>query len=261
MAFNLYRGLSFSGICDTCSRSLVEFRHLNKTIAGSASIFIRFPERKKRKTTMNKPNPTTKKLVKMESALLFTFIALIIGFLGGIVFSAFRMENSPMMPTAVVDNRSQSEQSVSDEHAAHISELEKAVAETPEDAIAWIDLGNAYFDHNLPEKAIHAYETALKFQPDNANVWTDLGVMYRRSDRPEKAIAAFDKAQDVDPEHQVSLLNKGIVQMHDLDDSAGAADTWSKLLDINPLATTQSGMLVKDLVEALKVEHRTSNVQ
>ena len=73
--------------------------------------------------------------------------------------------------------------------------------------------------------------------------------MYRRSGKPKEAIDAFDKAQEVDPSHEVSLFNKGIVMMHDLSDPAGAAETWKKLVQINPAAKTPSGLLVKDLVE------------
>jgi cytochrome c-type biogenesis protein CcmH/NrfG len=201
---------------------------------------------------MNKPATDIKKLIKLETALTFTFIALIIGFLGGVVFSAFRMQNTSPISSMIASDKDHAEDAVAPEHDPKILEMEKKVAESPEDVNTWISLGNAYFDHKQPDKAIRAYETALKYQPNNADVWTDLGVMYRQNGKPEKAIAAFDKAQEVDPAHEMSLFNKGIVQMHDLNDPEGAAATWSKLLELNPSAKTQNGMLVKDLVENLK---------
>lgn len=198
---------------------------------------------------MNKPAAHSKKLIKLETALLFALIALVVGFLGGVVYSAF---NPPPASTRVASNTDHFEHAVSPEHARQIIEMEEKVAESPEDANAWIALGNAYFDHKQPEKAIRAYENALKHQPDNADVWTDLGIMYRQIEKPEKAIAAFDKAREVDPFHEPSLYNKGIVQMHDLNDLKGAYETWSKLLELNPSAATQSGMPVKELVGKLK---------
>jgi len=201
---------------------------------------------------MNKPATDVKKRIKLETALLLTFIALFAGFLGGVVFSAFRMQNTLPISSKIASDEDHSDDAIAPEHDQQIKDMEQKVAESPEDVDAWITLGNAYFDHKQPENAIRAYETALKYQPDNADVWTDLGVMYRQTDRPEEAIAAFDKAQTIDPAHEMSLLNKGIVQMHDLNDPEGAATTWSKLLELNPSAATQSGMLVKDLVKMLK---------
>ena len=161
---------------------------------------------------MNKPATGNRKLIEFKTALIFTFIALLIGFLGGIVFSAFKMRDiSPVSSRVASDDHS--EHAISNEHAQQILGMEKKVAESPEDVSTWIALGNAYFDHRQPEKAIRAYETALKYRPDNADVWTDLGIMYRQTEKPEEAIAAFDKAQEIDPLHEQSLYNKGLVQM------------------------------------------------
>ena len=201
---------------------------------------------------MKKNNPDAGKHIKLESALLISFITLIVGFLGGIVFSAFRMETKLPATSGMVSGEQTAVETSTPDNTQRIADLEKAAAKTPEDASAWIALGNACFDGNQPLKAIHAYETALKYQPENADVWTDLGVMYRRNEQPKEAVAAFDKAQAIDPKHEASLFNKGIVQMHDLNDAAGAAETWNKLLQINPDATTPSGMPIKDLVEKLK---------
>jgi len=190
---------------------------------------------------MNKSATDNKKRINLETALIYAFISLMIGFLGGVVFSSIKMSEAP-----------HSDHDVSTEQAQQILDMEKRVAESPEDVNAWIALGNAYFDHRQPEKAIDAYETALKYQPDNVAVWTDLGIMYRQIEKPGEAIAAFDKAREIDPSHEPSLYNKGIVQMHDLKDPESAAATWRKLIELNPSATTQSGMPVRELVEKLE---------
>jgi cytochrome c-type biogenesis protein CcmH/NrfG len=201
---------------------------------------------------MNKPIAEGKKLIKLETGLFFMFIGLLVGFIGGVVYSGYHL---PPTSTNTASEEDHSNPAIATEHAKQVLEMEKKVADSPEDVDAWIALGNAYFDLKQPEKAIHAYETALKYRPDNADVLTDLGIMYRQIDKPEKAIAAFDKAQEVDPAHEQSLYNKGIVQMHDLNDPKGAAATWSKLLEVNPSAVTNNGMPVKDLVEKLKNLH------
>jgi cytochrome c-type biogenesis protein CcmH/NrfG len=204
---------------------------------------------------MEKGSQSSKKLVKMETVLLVSFITLIVGFVGGIVFSAFKMGNSiPSSAGMVSPEAQETRQTLTPEQMEEISNLEDAARQSPENAKAWIALGNASYDYNLPEKAIEAYETALALQPANADVWTDTGIMYRRKGDPEKAVALFEKAQEVSPGHEMSLLNAGIVRLHDLDDPAGALIAWEKLLEINPAATTAGGMPIRDFVDALKTQ-------
>lgn len=202
---------------------------------------------------MEKDRNSTKKLIKFESAILAVFIAIAVGFVGGIVFSAFKMEGSQVGSSVMVSSdESQAQGAMTAEQADEIAALEKVAARSPENPEGWIMLGNVCFDYGQAEKAIHAYETALKYQPDNADVWTDLGVMYRQNGEPEKAIASFEKAQAVSPGHEMSLFNKGVVLMHDLNDMSGAMAAWEELVKINPAATTSSGMPIKELVEKMK---------
>ena len=183
--------------------------------------------------------------VKKETTLLIVFISLVIGFIGGVVFSAYKLDSNTSLPDAMPQRH---------DHAGdpHIAELEETVAKDPKNTEAWIELGNLYFDAQQLDKAIQAYEAAVKLQPENANVWTDLGVMYRRKGDTKQALAAFNKAQAVDPRHEISLFNAGVVLMHDLHQPQEAKAVWKKLIELNPSAKTPSGQSVKDLVEKIK---------
>jgi tetratricopeptide (TPR) repeat protein len=88
--------------------------------------------------------------------------------------------------------------------------------------------------------------------PNDANVWTDMGVMYRRSGQPQEAIKAFDKAVEVDPKHETSRFNKGIVLMHDLNDTPGAIKAWEGLVQVNPVAVAPNGQSVDQMVMSMK---------
>ncbi|MDZ7596959.1 MAG: tetratricopeptide repeat protein [Desulfobacterales bacterium] len=99
--------------------------------------------------------------------------------------------------------------------------LEAEAAANPQNAEAWVQLGNAYFDADQYQKAIDAYEKSLVIDPGNPNVLTDLGVMYRRNKQPEKAVEMFSRAMAADPRHEVSRMNKGIVLLYDLEGRVG----------------------------------------
>jgi len=201
---------------------------------------------------MTKPEAPGNEYVKKRTMLLFCLVALAMGFLGGVVLSVYKSGSAISFPTQPQQPQPAQTQGPSADQAGLIQALEKETIQNPDNLKAWIDLGNVFFDTSQFEKAIKAYEKYLALNPNNADVQTDLGVMYRRSGQPKKAIAAFDRAIEIDPRHEVSRFNKGIVLMHDLNDSKGAMTAWQELVRVNPLATSPSGLGLKDMIEKMK---------
>ena len=201
---------------------------------------------------MEKKNKTNSTTVKKETMWLIASIALVVGFLGGVVFGVYKTGSDKPIQKSMVSQPEEKDQGASVERAAQIFQLEKMTKENPDDVASWTSLGNLYFDNGNYQKAIAAYTKSLELNPNNADVLTDLGVMYRRSGQPKKAVESFDKAAKVDPKHETALFNKGIVLMHDLNDLDGAIQAWEELVKRNPAATSPSGQSVKDLVEKMK---------
>lgn len=189
--------------------------------------------------------------VKKETMLVVALITLVVGFLGGVFYSAFQSGPTGGVPTASAPPQQQQQSNLSSEQATTILQLEQEVAANPTNVNAWTQLGHVYFDTDNPAKAIRAYEKSLELRPDDANVLTDLGVMYRRNGQPEKALAAFDQAMTVDSSHQQSRFNKGIVLRYDLNDREGAIKAWEELLKINPNAMAPNGQPVSEAIKTL----------
>ena len=194
--------------------------------------------------------------VKKETMLWVATITLVVGFLLGVVVTVYKSSSGLPVPSA--PPRSQppppqaGKQGPSVETAARIFELEKLTNQNPNDAEAWTQLGNLYFDSENFEKAINAYQRSLALKPNDANVLTDMGVMYRRSGKPAEAVKAFDKAIAVDPRHEVARFNKGLVLMHDLNDLAGAVRSWEELVAVNPAAKSPNGQLISELIKRMQ---------
>ena len=183
--------------------------------------------------------------VRKETLWLVTLLALAVGFFGGVMFGIYKSDtrapiSSSPAPAAVADG------------GRRAAALEKETTDNPQNVQAWIELGNAYFDSNQYEKAIRAYTRAVALKPDDADVLTDMGVMYRRAGKPQEAIKAFDRAGAVDPKHEVSRFNKGIVLLHDLNDTRAAIKAWEELLEVNPVAVTPSGQSVEQMITQMK---------
>jgi len=201
---------------------------------------------------MVKKKETNGQYVKKETMLVVALVALIVGFLGGVVFSAYKSGAGLNVSAAGPSGQASQKQDISNKVAQEINELEKGISLNPENVEALIRLGNLYFDTEQPEKAIMAYNKALELDPGNPNVLTDLGVMYRRKGQPLDAIKAFDKAIKIDPRHEAPRFNKGVVLLHDLNDSEGAIRAWQELVEVNPFARAQGSELVVEVLEKLK---------
>ncbi|MEW6221413.1 MAG: tetratricopeptide repeat protein [Thermodesulfobacteriota bacterium] len=198
--------------------------------------------------------PAGTEMVKKETMLVVAFIALVVGFLGGIIFSAFKggsgapsTASRPAGP-APADAPGQLTQA----DAGRILALEREVAANPGNREAWVALGNLYYDTNKPDKSVRAYQKALELNPNDPNVLTDMGVMHRSLGNSAAALDAFQRAIAVDPRHEISRLNTGIVLYYDLKDTEGAIQAWEELLKIKPNATAPDGHSLRELVEELR---------
>lgn len=201
---------------------------------------------------MVKKRATDGQYVKKETMLVVALVALIAGFLAGVVFNAYKSSPRSNMPASGLSGQASQEQQMSNKQVREIKDLEKEISLHPENVAALIRLGNLHFDADRPEKAIMAYNKALELDPNNPNVLTDLGVMYRRKGKPSEAIKAFDKAIKIDPRLEPPRFNKGVVLLHDLNNPKGAIRAWEELVEVNPFARAQGNELVSEVLEKLK---------
>jgi len=198
---------------------------------------------------------TPEGFVKKETMLIVALIAVVAGFLGGTIYSAFQsgpattVQTGP--PSGAPQQQSQASPNLSNQQATQILSLEQEVAVNPTNGRAWVQLGNVYFDTQNFPKAIRAYEKSLEISPGNPNVLTDLGVMYRRNGQSDKALEAFNKAIATDPTHEQSRFNKGIVLNYDMRDREGAIKAWEGLLKVNPNALAPNGQPIGEAIKNL----------
>jgi tetratricopeptide (TPR) repeat protein len=186
---------------------------------------------------------------KKETVWLVGLVTLVVGFVAGVAFSVYKQGAGPSMVPMPHDQAGEVAAI-----AARIPDLVQQAAGHPDEPAHWIELGNAYYDTEQPDKAIDAYQKALALNPANPDVWTDMGVMYRKHGLPEKAIASFDKAIDLNSRHEIARFNKGVVLMHDLNNRGEALRVWEQLLAINPQAKAPGGQPLKDMLDRFKAE-------
>ena len=164
-----------------------------------------------------------------KETILFVVVALVAGFLIGLL--AGGKSSGPVVPATTgapagpppMVNLQQK-----------ISELKKIVAADPGNFLAWVALGNEYFDSNQLMDAVQAYDKALEIKPDSPDVLTDQGVMFKRLGWFDRAIENFTRAHEIDPSHATSFYNLGVVYRYDLQNFDKAKEAWTRFLEINP---------------------------
>jgi tetratricopeptide (TPR) repeat protein len=110
--------------------------------------------------------------------------------------------------------------------------------QAPGDLEAWRELGNAYFDGEMPVQAITAYNRALAIKPDDTNILNDQGAMYRQTGDFTRALSNFEKARQVDPYNLESIYNSGYVLAFDLNQIDRAIIMWRSYLALDKTSET-----------------------
>lgn len=112
--------------------------------------------------------------------------------------------------------------------------FKKKLDKDPKDIEALVFMANANFDIQRFEKAQEFYLRALDVDPNNPHIRTDLASTYRHLGNSDKAIEELDHVIKAHPNHEVALYNLGIILLNDKNDSARAAKTWERLVQLNP---------------------------
>lgn len=204
---------------------------------------------------MHSKNMDHSDYVKKQTLIGAVIGALLIGFIGGVVYSSYKLggqaavqANRPAnMPAAAP-----TDEGPSIDMASQILKIEQYLKNHPKDEKAWAQLGHLFFDSDQYVNAIEAYQKSLEINPSQIGVITDMGVMYRRNKQPQKAVESFNKAISMDPKFETARFNKGIVLLHDLNDFEGGIKAWEELVQINPLATAPNGESVDSIIMRMK---------
>lgn len=159
------------------------------------------------------------------------------------------MQQTPQMPPGMPGQ--QGGNPMTSPLMAQAKAMEDQAAKTPNDPVIWAKLGDTYFDAELPERSIMAYQKSLALKPNQPNVWTDMGVMLRMVNKTDDALKAFEQAASLDPKHEQSRLNIGVVKLFDLKDTPGAIVAWKGLIAINPEAKMPDGKRVADALKEI----------
>ncbi|MFC1837571.1 tetratricopeptide repeat protein [Thermodesulfobacteriota bacterium] len=197
---------------------------------------------------------TDANFVKKETAILVTIVALVIGFLGGIFYSALKSPSGTSQYSGS-QTTGQSSQNVQQQTNRALI-LEQEIVANPDNVNALIELGDIYLDSNRYENAISTFVKAEQLAPTNFHILNDLGTLYLRTGNFDTALEKFEAVLKIDPTHIHSLYYVGLVH-RETGNTEKALQVFEEVLGLNP--DPQLADAVGQEIAALKDQPLTSS--
>lgn len=117
-----------------------------------------------------------------------------------------------------------------DERAESLLSL---LRKSPDDPVLLAEIGKVYYQMRQFPTAVKYYEASIKLKPDAA-ILVKLGGAYHHGGDADRAIGAWNQALRLDPNNPDALFNIGFVKWHAQGDREAAIAAWEKLLKTNP---------------------------
>jgi len=117
----------------------------------------------------------------------------------------------------------------------------------PANHAAWVELGNACYDADMPRQAIEAYNRALALKPDDPDVLNDQGAMFRQTGDVAQALRNFERALVIAPDNLESLYNSGYIYAFDLHDIDHALEIWRRFVKLD--SSSETARQVQSFIE------------
>ena len=105
--------------------------------------------------------------------------------------------------------------------------------ESPESPMLLAEIGKTYYQNRQFAMAAKYYEDSLRIKPDAA-ILVKLGGAYHFDKDDEKALSAWNRALRLEPNNPDALFNIGFVKLRAQGDSKAAIAAWEKLIKTNP---------------------------
>ncbi len=111
--------------------------------------------------------------------------------------------------------------------------FDKAIAENPRDAWAYLNKGVSLQRLNRLEDALKAYDRAIELNPDDPDAWNNRGTVMRALGDLEMAIEAYERALNINPEDAGIWSNLGITRRAK-GDISGALEAYDRAIELSP---------------------------
>lgn len=135
---------------------------------------------------------------------------------------------------------------------AKLQELEKQLAQQPENPNGWVVLARSYSELQRFPDAVRAYGQLVKLVPDEAQIWASYADVYAMTNNQSllgEPTKFLNKALELDGNNTMALALSGSAAM-ERGDYAAAIRHWTKLVDLLPPDTPDLQMIRDGIQQA-----------
>jgi tetratricopeptide (TPR) repeat protein len=86
------------------------------------------------------------------------------------------------------------------------------MAINPHYSVAYLNLGNLYFDRGEFHEAIRYFSKGIKVEPLSSLLYNSLGAALTKTGRLEEAVICYRKALQIDPGLKIAAMNLDAVE-------------------------------------------------
>jgi tetratricopeptide (TPR) repeat protein len=128
--------------------------------------------------------------------------------------------------------------------AEAIKAYRHALVDNPQDAAAYLNMGDAYLNAGNDKEALAAYQQAVRLAPRNADAQYSLGAAYNFTERYSDAFKPFVQAVTLDPDYAEAYYGIGYAyqQLDNFKDAVGYLKRALRLKADYPEATLALGL-------------------
>jgi uncharacterized membrane protein YhaH (DUF805 family) len=105
-----------------------------------------------------------------------------------------------------------------------IEDYDEAIRRHPNDAMAFNNRGDAYFEQGEYERAIQDYDQAIQLDPKADIAISNRGFARLRMGQIDEAVADYNAALKFDSENEEALYGRGVAKLKKGDEPGGYAD-------------------------------------
>lgn len=115
----------------------------------------------------------------------------------------------------------------------YTAEIQRILKERPNDAKAFAEVGNIYFDQHKFVDAIEYYKKAIDGDSHDINSYNDIGLSYHYIGRSDEGLKYIEEGIKKNPSYQRIWLSKGFV-LAIKGNVAEARKAWEKAYSLDP---------------------------
>ncbi|MBI3399077.1 MAG: tetratricopeptide repeat protein [Deltaproteobacteria bacterium] len=115
----------------------------------------------------------------------------------------------------------------------YTAEIQRILKERPNDAKAFVEVGNIYFDQHKFVGAIEYYKKAIALDPQDVNSYNDIGLSYHYIGRSDEGLKYVEEGIKKNPVYQRIWLTKGFILAIN-GHIPEARSAWEKAYSIDP---------------------------